>query len=334
MPGRSTSRMATFVVALTLGSLLVAYPVSAAPACSTAAGQAYIDAGRYDRAVREFGCVIDGDPTSVDGHRGRMEALVLLGRYSHAVLDGVHFNAVGAGASGRRADDRGGVRQSVGITQRRRPHWCDLPRWWFFDYPAAIHLASRLLEVRPDDRVGNLFRGSSRLLHHVQTTRGIADLEQGIASTRTIRASTSSPPMRIPTDCPIPTGRWPKDDRPRWRPGHAARPRPPGRRVQRSGRDADRGEPHQAASRPRDDRACCRRPRSSRETRCRSTMSREDLRDRGPGGGRPADRRSPPAAMPTGTRSPCCSPRTAPPSSAATTTAATSPPSTGSPSDR
>ena len=54
-------------------------------------------------------------------------------------------------------------------------------RWWFFDYPAAIHLASRLLEVRPDDRVGNLFRGSSRLLHHVQTTRGIADLEQGIA---------------------------------------------------------------------------------------------------------------------------------------------------------
>ena len=184
MPGRSTSRMATLVVALTLGSVLVAFPVSAAPARSNAAGQEYIDAGRYDRAVREFGCVIDGDPTSVDGHRGRMEALVLLGRYSDAVLDGVHLNAVVvpahpdaertivAGYASRLSASPSDVAALTGAT---------FARWWFFDYPAAIHLASRLLEVRPDDRVGNLFRGSSRLLHHVQTTRGIADLEQGIA---------------------------------------------------------------------------------------------------------------------------------------------------------
>ena len=119
MSRRSTARMATLVVALTLGSLLVASPVAAAPACSTAAGQGYIDSGRYDRAVREFGCVIDGDPTSVDGHRGRMEALVLLGRYSDAVLDGVRITAIVAPAHPDAARTRDpSARVTTGVASR------------------------------------------------------------------------------------------------------------------------------------------------------------------------------------------------------------------------
>src|SRR5262245_46330015 len=65
----------------------VAPVAAAAPACTTAQGQAFIDAGRYDKAIQAFSCVIAAQPTEVEGYRGRIEALVLLGRYSDAVLD-------------------------------------------------------------------------------------------------------------------------------------------------------------------------------------------------------------------------------------------------------
>src|SRR5262249_4471331 len=64
-------------------SLLAAAPVSHAAtkgSCTSADGQALIDQGRYDRAVREFTCLINTDPTGVEGYRGRIEAQVLLGR--------------------------------------------------------------------------------------------------------------------------------------------------------------------------------------------------------------------------------------------------------------
>jgi hypothetical protein len=36
--------------------------------------------------------------------------------------------------------------------------------WWFFEYPAAVHVVNGLLALLPNDLYGNLFRGSSRLL--------------------------------------------------------------------------------------------------------------------------------------------------------------------------
>ena len=184
MTRRPPVRATILAVALTLGSLLLAAPVGAAPPCDAAAGQEFIDDGRYERAVREFGCLIEADPTSVDGHRGRMEAQVLLGRYAAAVQDGVRITAIVVPAH---PDAQKTILASYADRLAQAP--ADIPaltgatfaRWWFFDYPAAIHLASRLLDVRPDDRVGTLFRGSSRLLHHVQTSRGVADLERAIA---------------------------------------------------------------------------------------------------------------------------------------------------------
>ena len=38
-------------------------------------------------AIREFTCVIEGQPTEVEGYRGRIEAELLLGRYSGTFRD-------------------------------------------------------------------------------------------------------------------------------------------------------------------------------------------------------------------------------------------------------
>src|SRR5215470_3409766 len=56
---------------------------SAAP-CTPERGQDFINEGRYEQAVREFTCVINAQPTEVEGYRGRIEAELLLGRYSDA----------------------------------------------------------------------------------------------------------------------------------------------------------------------------------------------------------------------------------------------------------
>jgi DNA-binding SARP family transcriptional activator len=64
------------------------------PTCTADAGQALIDDGRYDQAVRAFGCVIAADPTEVEGYRGRIEAQLLLGRYSDALRDYTRVTAL------------------------------------------------------------------------------------------------------------------------------------------------------------------------------------------------------------------------------------------------
>src|SRR5262245_1775536 len=65
----------------------------AAP-CSVQQGQQLIDDGLYTRAVREFTCVINAQPTEIEGYRGRIEAELLIGRYSDAILDAVQLNRV------------------------------------------------------------------------------------------------------------------------------------------------------------------------------------------------------------------------------------------------
>src|SRR5512143_1171248 len=59
----------------------------AAETCTAEEGQLLIDAGSYDRAIREFTCLIDAQPTEVEGYRGRIEAELLSGLYSDAVRD-------------------------------------------------------------------------------------------------------------------------------------------------------------------------------------------------------------------------------------------------------
>ena len=61
--------------------------------CSAQQGQALIDAVRYDAAIREFTCVMQAQPTEVEGYRGRIEAQLLSGRYSDAVRTSAALNA-------------------------------------------------------------------------------------------------------------------------------------------------------------------------------------------------------------------------------------------------
>jgi tetratricopeptide (TPR) repeat protein len=153
------------------------------PRCTAAQGQQYINQGRYEKAVREFTCVIDDEPTAAEGYRGRIEAELLLGRYSDAVGDYARVTAyvlplhpdadatILAGYSDRLAVAPNDIPALTGAS---------FARWWFFQYPQAIHLLNRLLEVRPDDVYGNLFRGSSRLLSGANRNAGIADLERAL----------------------------------------------------------------------------------------------------------------------------------------------------------
>lgn len=147
-------------------------------------GQSFIDAGQYEKAIREFTKDINARPTDVDGYRGRIEAELLLGRFSDAVQDyarvtalvmPVHPDAANIilnGYTARLANSPNNIPALTGAS---------FARWWFFDYASAIHLLNRLLAVRPNDVYGNLFRGSSRLLHHSALHKGVADLERAIA---------------------------------------------------------------------------------------------------------------------------------------------------------
>jgi tetratricopeptide (TPR) repeat protein len=178
--------MKTFrmVVFASLLSMLSSSPVMAGSSCTVEQGQRFIEEGRYDRAIREFSCVIDSQPTEVEGYRGRIEAQLLLGRYSDAVRDyalvtalvvPVHPDAADtilAGYADRLALSPDNI---VALTGESFAHW------WSFDYPAALHVLNHLLEIRPDDAYGNLLRGSSRLLHGSAKAQGKADIERAIA---------------------------------------------------------------------------------------------------------------------------------------------------------
>ena len=164
----------------------LSFEAAAAPkkGCSAAQGQIFIDQGRYGQAIQEFTCVIAAQPTEVDGYRGRAEAALLLGRYSDALRDlasvtayvvPVHPDAaalIHANYTARLAADPQNVPALTGAT---------FARWWSYQYPATMHLADQLLDVRPNDLFGHLFRGSSRLLHGSQVPAGVADIEFAIA---------------------------------------------------------------------------------------------------------------------------------------------------------
>jgi hypothetical protein len=99
----------------------------------------------------------------VEGYRGRIEAELLLGRYSDAVRDyarvtafvlPVHPDAettIAAGYAARLAAAPDNMPALTGTS---------FARWWFFDYPSAIHVLNELLTVNPNDVYANLFRGS------------------------------------------------------------------------------------------------------------------------------------------------------------------------------
>jgi tetratricopeptide (TPR) repeat protein len=152
--------------------------------CSAEQGQTFIDEGRYERAIREFTCLIEREPTDIGGYRGRSEANLLLGGYSDAYRD---YARITAFVLPEHPDAQKTILTNYAARLAAAPD--DVPaltgasfaRWVFFDYAQAIHLLNQLLELHPDNVYSNLFRGSSRLLSGALTTQGAADLERAIA---------------------------------------------------------------------------------------------------------------------------------------------------------
>ena len=152
--------------------------------CSAEQGQALVDAGQYDKAIKEFTCLIELDPTAAEGYRGRIEAQLMLGRFSDAMRDytrvtafvePVHPDAgqvIIAGYTARLAVAPASITALTGLS---------FAHWYFFNYPGAMHVADDLLTVKPNDVYGNLIRGSSRLLHGTKRAAGAEDLDRAIA---------------------------------------------------------------------------------------------------------------------------------------------------------
>ena len=178
----------TFAMMIMLALLLTHFhgTVKSAKAdqCTTANGQAFIDVGQYKKAIQEFSCVIDNQPTEVEGYRGRIEAQLMLGQYSDALHDYTRVTAVVmpvhpdtestimADYSARLASNPDSI---TALTGKSFAHW------YFFEYTQAIHTLSHLLDVQPDNVYGNLFRGSSRMLSNSNKARGILDIDYALA---------------------------------------------------------------------------------------------------------------------------------------------------------
>jgi len=167
-------------VGLSAGSALAAGGKN----CSGEQGQALIDAGEYDRAVREFSCVITAQPTAVNGYRGRIEARLMLGEFASAFadyglvtakvlpVDPAAASTILAGYAARLAETPDEVTALTGLS---------FAHWWLFGYAAALNVLNDLLVVEPNDVYGNLFRGSSAMLKGGMLTQATADLDQAIA---------------------------------------------------------------------------------------------------------------------------------------------------------
>ena len=135
--------------------------------CSVAAGQAFIDAAEYESAVDEFSCVIAAQPTEVEGYRGRIEALLMLGRFSAAFADYARMTAVVLPVHpDAAATILNGYAERLAATPDEIPALTGLSfaHWWLFGYAAAINVLKDLLDILPDDVYGNLFLGSSMML--------------------------------------------------------------------------------------------------------------------------------------------------------------------------
>jgi hypothetical protein len=179
--------------ALTL-FVLAASPVFAANKCSVEQGQTYIDSGAYTQAVKEFTCVINAQPTAVDGYRGRIEAALMLGRYSDAARDHARITALVLPA-----DPAARTKITNQYTARLKANPNSIPalrgasfaRWWTFDYAQSLQLLTQLLNVAPNDPYGVLLRGSCRMLKGISVPEGKADFE------RAIQLDPSSPHVRF-----------------------------------------------------------------------------------------------------------------------------------------
>jgi tetratricopeptide (TPR) repeat protein len=150
---------------------------------TAAKGQQRINQGQYSEAIDIFTCVINDAPTEAEGYRGRIEAKLMLGRFSSAMRDYARVTAnvlpvhptttatIFADYDARLTAQPSNVPALTGAS---------FAHWWYFDYEAALPLLDDLLAIRPSDVYGNLFRGSNRLFAGVEVEDGEDDIDMAI----------------------------------------------------------------------------------------------------------------------------------------------------------
>jgi len=151
--------------------------------CTIEDGQAFIDAGQYKKAIEKFSCIVKTQPTEVEGYRGRIEAELMLGQYSNAVLD---YTKVAAFVLPLHPDAKSTIinsyntRLAVSSDDIAALTGKGFAQWWYFDYSHAIHTLNHLLDIEPDNIFGNLFLGSSRILAGSAKNKGVPDIERAL----------------------------------------------------------------------------------------------------------------------------------------------------------
>lgn len=141
-------------------------------------GQAFIDQGQYNLAVDCFTEFIDVNPTSPEGDRGRIEALLMQRRYSDAMLDVSRFNALVVPADPDAADwilEHYEARIAADSNDTVALTGGSFAYWWNFDYATALLHLQTLDNIAADDPYAVLFRGSARLLSGVEQAEGEQD---------------------------------------------------------------------------------------------------------------------------------------------------------------
>lgn len=153
------------------------------PQATVVQGQRRIDQGRYEAAKAIFTCLVDADPTALDGYRGRAEASLLQGHYADAMADYARVNAFVFPSHPDTVDT---VFASYDARLSHHPNdiaaltGASFVHWWFFDYEAALPFLDHLLTLRPNDLYGTLYRGSNRLFVGADVPGGMADFEQAL----------------------------------------------------------------------------------------------------------------------------------------------------------
>lgn len=141
-------------------------------------GQAFIDQGQYNLAVDCFTEFIAENPTSPEGYRGRIEALLMQRRYSDAMLDVSRFNALVIPAD---PDAAGWILEHYETRIAADPNDTvaltggSFAYWWNFDYATALLHLETLDNIASDDPYAVLFQGSARLLSGVEQAEGEQD---------------------------------------------------------------------------------------------------------------------------------------------------------------
>ncbi|MBK8258174.1 MAG: hypothetical protein IPK82_36595 [Polyangiaceae bacterium] len=154
------------------------------PGSTLAKGQQRIDQGRYVEAVSIFSCVMQQNPLEVDAYRGRIEAQLLLGRYSDALRDYAQFSAY---VWPQIPDAPDSIVAGYQTRLAQHPHnraaliGASFAYWWLFDYEAAQPLLDTLVDVHPWSVYGHLFRGSNLLFLGTEGPEGHAELDAAIS---------------------------------------------------------------------------------------------------------------------------------------------------------